>query len=197
MQAARATDGPRLRRDAEVNRERVLAAAAVAVRRDGDKVPLATIAADAGVGIGTLYRHYPTREALLAALTDRSLRLVLDLAVRVAEVDGPALGSVRRFLDGTIAHWDQLVLPLHGGPADLDDSMKALRAEIRRTLEKILARGRSDGSIRRDVTAVDIILMGAMLAQPLPHVPDWKKVARRQMAVYLDGLSTGSAGGCA
>ena len=56
----------RLRSDAAANRERIVAAATIAVRRDGEKVPMATIADEAGVGIGTLYRHYPTRPALLA-----------------------------------------------------------------------------------------------------------------------------------
>ena len=185
--------GPALRRDAEANRERVLAAATAAVKREGDKVPLATIAADAGVGIGTLYRRYPTREALLAALTDRSFRLVLDVAVRAAELEGPALASIGQFLDQTIDHRDELVLPLHGGPAALDESMNRLSAGIRHALEEILARGRRDGSIRANVTATDIIIMGAMLARPLPHAPDWDPIARRQMAVYLDGLSMTSA----
>src|SRR5207249_1332901 len=83
--AGAAGDGPQSRavarvraprRDGTVNRERVLAAAAVAIKREGEKVPLATIASDARVGVGTLYRHYPTREALLAALADRSYRIV-------------------------------------------------------------------------------------------------------------------------
>jgi len=73
-------DARPLRSDAVANRERVLAAAAIAVRRDGEKVPMATIADKAGVGIGTLYRHYPSRPALLAALSRRSYGLVLDLA---------------------------------------------------------------------------------------------------------------------
>ena len=64
--------GRALRSDAAANRERILAAATTAVRRDGERVPMATIAEAAGVGIGTLYRHYPTRPALLAALTLRS-----------------------------------------------------------------------------------------------------------------------------
>ena len=62
----------RLRSDALANRERVLAAAVTAVLREGCQVPMATIAAAAGVGIGTLYRCYPTCEALLEALTLRA-----------------------------------------------------------------------------------------------------------------------------
>ena len=84
------TDGPRLRSDAAANRERILAAATIAVRRDGETVPMATIADEAGVGIGTLYRHYPTRPALLTALTFRSFQLVLRHARAAALSDAPA-----------------------------------------------------------------------------------------------------------
>src|SRR5260370_2410052 len=68
-----ATGRPRRRprRDAEANRERVLAAAAAAMTREGHHVPLATIAAEAGVGLGTLYRKYAGRGPLLQALGPR------------------------------------------------------------------------------------------------------------------------------
>jgi AcrR family transcriptional regulator len=171
------------------NRDRVLAAAAAAVRREGAGVPLATIAADAGVGVGTLYRRYPSRDALLAALTHRSFRLVLDAAHRAAESGGTALDSLRRFIDETIEHGADLVLPMHGGPVTFDQATIALRAEVHETLGQVLCRGQQDGSIRPDVTAFDIIVFGAMLAQPLPHTPDWKLTARRQADIYFYGLA--------
>jgi AcrR family transcriptional regulator len=183
------TNGRALRSDAAANRERVLAAAAVAFRRDGERVPMATIADEAGVGIGTVYRHYPTRAALLAALSQRSWDLVLDHARTAANADGPAVEAVGRFLVQTIAARDDLILPLHGGPVSLDAHTLALRAEIRALLERVLARGRRDGSIRADVTATDIIITGAMLAQPLAHVADWDTLARRQAEIYIAGLA--------
>jgi AcrR family transcriptional regulator len=181
--------GRELRRDAAANRDRVLAAAAAAVRREGAGVPLATIAADAGVGVGTLYRHYASRDALLAALTHRSFRLVLAAAQRAADGEGTAIGNLRGFIDDTIAHGGDLVLPMHGGPVLLDAETIALRAEVRETLDRVLRRGRRDGTIRADVTATDIILFGALLAQPLPHVRDWKQAARRQARIFVDGLT--------
>jgi AcrR family transcriptional regulator len=178
-----------LRSDAAANRERVLAAAAVAFKRDGERVPMATIAEEAGVGIGTLYRRYPTRAALLAALSQRSWDLVLDHARTAADAEGPALDAIARFLAETIAARDDLILPLHGGPVSLDARTLALRAEIRELLEQVLARGRRDGSIRADATATDIIITGAMLAQPLAHVADWDELARRQAEIYVAGLA--------
>lgn len=181
--------GRALRSDAAANRERVLAAAAVAVRRDGERVPMATIAEQAGVGIGTLYRHYPTRGALLSALSRRSWDLVLDHARTAACDDGPAADAIAQFFAQTIAARDDLILPLHGGPVSHDAETLALRARIRELIEQVLARGRRDGSVRADATATDIIITGAMLAQPLPHVTDWDRLARRQAEIYIAGLA--------
>jgi AcrR family transcriptional regulator len=166
----------------------VLAAAAAAIRREGAGVPIATIAADAGVGVGTLYRRYPSREALLAALTLQSFRLVLDAAQSAADCSDSGIVALRRFIEQTIEHGPELVLPMHGGPVPLDDETVTLRSEVHATIEKVLRRGRKDGTIRPDVTAFDIIVFGALLAQPLPHVPDWRSAARRQAKIYFDGL---------
>jgi AcrR family transcriptional regulator len=176
------------RSDAQANRERLLAAAAAEIRARGNHVPMAEIADRAGVGIGTLYRHFPTREHLLSALTARAFTLALQHARSAAERPGPAADAVGAFFAATIEHRDQLVLPLHGGPSDLDDEARQLRAEIRTVLGAILRRGRLDGSIRADVTPGDIIITGAQLAQPLATVANWDHQARRQARIYLAGL---------
>jgi AcrR family transcriptional regulator len=179
-----------LRRDAAANRDRVLAAAAAAIRREGTGVPIATIAADAGVGVGTLYRRYPSREDLLAALTLRSFRLVLDAAQTAADCNGSGIDALRGFIEQTIEHGPELVLPMHGGPVPLDQEAVALRSEVHATIERVLRRGRQDSTIRADVTAFDVIVFGALLAQPLPHVADWRSAAQRQAKIYFDGLAT-------
>jgi AcrR family transcriptional regulator len=179
----------RLRSDAAANRERVLAAAATAVRRDGEKVPMATIAEEAGVGIGTVYRHFPTRPALLAALTVRSFNLVLDHARAAAQSDEPVPTVLAQFFEQTIAARNEFVLPLHGGPVIHDERIVAIQTEIRTLLGQILARGRRDRTIRPDATANDIILTGAMLAQPLPHTTGWDQLARRQAGIFIAGLA--------
>jgi AcrR family transcriptional regulator len=183
------TDARRLRSDAAANRERILAGATIAVRRDGETVPMATIADEAGVGIGTLYRHYPTRPALLADLTLRSLKLVLDHARAAALSGEPALATLAQFFEQTIAERNDLILPLHGGPVVHDEKIVALRSEIRNLLEQVLARGRRDRTIRPDARPIDIIITGAMLAQPLPHAADWDQLARRQARIFVAGLA--------
>lgn len=179
----------RPRSDAAANRERILTTATIAVRRDGERVPMATIADEAGVGIGTLYRHYPTRSALLAALTLRSFKLVLQHARAAALSVEPAPAALEQFFEQTIAARNEFILPLHGGPVIHDDKIVALRTEIRQLLEQVLARGRHDGTIRQDATPIDIIIAGAMLAQPLPHTADWDQLARRQARIFVAGIA--------
>jgi AcrR family transcriptional regulator len=179
----------RPRSDAAANRERILTAATIAVRRDGERVPMATIADEAGVGIGTLYRHYPTRPALLAALTFRSFELVLQHARAAALSDEPAPVALEQFFEHTIVARNELILPLHGGPVIHDDKIVALRSEIRSLLEQVLTRGRRDRTIRPDATPSDIIIAGAMLAQPLPNTADWDQLARRQARIFVAGLA--------
>lgn len=179
----------RRRRDALANQERVLATAVAAMLRAGRHVPMATIAREADVGVGTLYRNYPNREALLAALTERSFAMVRALAEQAAQRKGPAIAALRWFLEGTIEHGDQLVLPLHGGPTALTAAARQARSEIHAAIARVLERGRQDGSIRADVTPLDIVIFGAMLVEPLANVTDWDKNARRQAGIFLSGLS--------
>lgn len=167
----------------------MLAAAAAAVRREGAAVPMATVAADAGVGVGTVYRHFPSREALLGALIRRSFQLVLDAVDRAAETGQPGIAAVRTFLDQTIEQGPDLVLPLHGAPKPMDEETVAIQAEVHRALGSLLHRGRQDGTIRRDVRTADLVIFGALLAQQLPHVPDWKRAARRLADIHLAGLA--------
>jgi AcrR family transcriptional regulator len=164
------------------------------MKREGLAVPIATIAADAGVGVGTLYRHFANREVLLAALAERFYRIVHQHAQDAAAADGPAIAAVEAFLAATIRRRDDLILPLHGGPVTLDQQAVQLRSEISRLLEEVLRRGRRDGTIRADLTGVDLIVFGALVAEPLPYVPDWDEVALRQVRIFLAGLANQDAG---
>lgn len=179
----------RTRRDALANQERLLAAAVAAMLREGRHVPMTTIAGDAGVGVGTLYRHYPSREDLLHALTERSFGMVLAVAESAAARPGRALDALDWFFDRTIEHRAQLVLPLHGGPTELRPESRTLRDGVHAAIARILERGRADGTVRADVTTADVVTFGATLAQPLSSVPDWDRVARRQKQLFLLGLS--------
>jgi AcrR family transcriptional regulator len=182
----------RPRRDAEANRERVLAAAATAMLREGRNVPLAAIAAEAGVGVGTLYRGYADRRALLHALEHRAYRLLNQVLDEIDGRDLPGLDAVAEYLSRTLALADQLVLPLHGAPPLMSAAAVDAREAINRRLDRFIARGRADHSIRAAVNATDVIVFSALITQPLPHGPDWPRIAQRQIAIFVNGLAWGS-----
>ena len=156
---------------------------------------MSTIAEDAGVGVGTLYRHFATREELLNHLTHRSFEMVLANA-RAAEntvlTGSDALGQ---FIEAAIALRDQLVLPLHGGPPVTDAPTIAVRDQVHRTVQRLIDRGRRDGTIQTDVSPRDVVALGALLAQPRSHGPGWNATCKRILSTYLNGLkSTGAQG---
>lgn len=179
----------RPRRDAEENRRRLLTAAASAILREGRSVPLATIAAEAGVGIGTLYRSYPDREALLRALEHRAYGLLNNILDEIEKQGRHGLDAIKKYLLDSCAINDQLFLPLHGAPPLITSEALQARQSINERLESFLATARDDGTIRAAVNATDIIIFSALITKPLAHGPDWNHVARRQVAVFLNGLT--------
>jgi AcrR family transcriptional regulator len=177
------------RSDAARNHRLLVRAATAAVHREGTRVPMATIAADAGVGIGTLYRHFPTREDLLGYLTHASFEQVL-VNAQAAEQDGTtAADALRRFVEAAISQRNVLVLPLHGGPPPVWEKTRAVREHVWAVIQRVIDRGRADGTVTRDVTPHDIVVLGSMLAQPRPADPDWDATCRRVLATYLAGLT--------
>jgi AcrR family transcriptional regulator len=181
------------RSDAARNHYALVRAATAAVHREGTGVPMATIAADAGVGIGTLYRHFPTREYLLSYLTHASFEQVLANA-KAAESNGAtAAEALRNFIEAAISQRNELVLPLHGGPRLASDSTRVLREQVHQVIQRIVDRGRPDGTITRDVTPHDIVVFGSMLAQSRPPDPGWDATCRRLLVTYLAGLASGTS----
>ena len=178
------------RKDAEQNAERVIAAAIRAGLAEGKFVPLAQIAADAGVGIATLFRRYPNREALLEALEVRAYRLIITEAEDALAAGSSGLDAIGRFLRQAFVHRDELVLPLHGGPLTEGTESAHLRGRMRETMTGIVERGHRDGTVRTDVDVGTVVRFGAMLAQQLSNVPDWETAAVEQRAVFLRGIAT-------
>ena len=187
--------GRSLRRDALANQEKVLAAALRVFLREGRHVPMAEIAAEAGVGVGTLYRRYPNREALLEALTYRSFRVLAQLAENAEARKGDAVARLDWWWDRVIDHRDELVLPLHGGPPVTSDHVRVEQTRLHASLQRLLDVGRREGAIRDDVDIRDVILFGALLIPPLSGARGWDAIARRQKAIHIDGLMVRSRGG--
>jgi AcrR family transcriptional regulator len=178
----------RVRKDALRNRDRVLDAATELVRSVGENVPMADIAARAGVGVGTLYRHFSTREELLGALVHRSFLIAVKNAEAAADSPGSALDGIRSFFLATLRDRDQFVLPLHGGPAVFTPETRALQADVRTALRRLLERGQEAGDLRGDLTPEDLIVATSALSRPLPGTTDWDTLASRQIELMIHGL---------
>ena len=190
------------RKDALRNRERVLDAATELVRRDGESVPMRMIAEHAGVGVGTVYRHFSTREELLGELVYRSFGLAVTNARAAAENSGSALDGIKQFFLATLRDRDRFVLPLHGGPPVFTPATRERQADVRTILRGLIERGQAAGELRADLTPEDLILATSLLSRPLPGlVPsrvsrrrsagDWDRLARRQIDLMVHGLGTG------
>ena len=177
------------RKDALRNRERVLDAATELVRRDGEKVPIAQIAEHAGVGVGTVYRHFPTREDLLGGLVYRSFSLAVDNARAAAAHPGSALESVRAFFLATLRDRERFVLPLHGGPAIFTPATRERQGQVRTVLRGLIERGQGAGELRGDLSPEDLIVAASLLSRPLFGTGDWERLARRQIDLMISGLA--------
>ena len=178
-----------MRSDAHRNREQLARAAVVALHREGLAVPMATIAAEAGVGVGTLYRHFPTREDLLDELTYRSFQRMLVHLRQAGEVGGTATGALRIFLGAVIGDRNDMLLPSTGGPAVHTDRTRAVQKSLHEEIQKVLRRGSDDRTIVREVGVHDIAWLGATLAQPGRPGPAWEAISLRLLDTYLAGLA--------
>lgn len=175
-----------LRRDAVANRERLLAAAVTSLLRHGSGATLAQIAAEAGVGIGTLYRRYPTREHLLDALQLRAFGLVNDLVKEIEARDLPGIEALRVFLERTVDHGSQLVMPAHGAPLSPSAEIRERRGELHGRIAAMVERGIRDGTVRADLRMVDVVTFGSLIAVPQPNAGDWPGLMARQIDLFLD-----------
>lgn len=177
-----------VRRDAIENREKILTVAAELIAQEGLNVPLADIARASGVGIGTFYRGFPDRTALVHALELRAYGLLIALLERIEESGQTGAAAVDTYLHESLALGDQLVLPFRGAPPFLDKAAVTARATIDAALQRFLAGGHADGTITTDVTTTDIIVCGAMATQLLPRGPRWTSLARRHVGIFIRGL---------
>ena len=182
--------GPHLRADAVRNRERLLAAAAAAFTEHGAEVPLEEIARGAGVGIGTLYRHFPTRDALVEAVYRHEVEVLCVRADELLAEDPP---------DRAIAEWMRLfvqhVRTKRGMLAVLKPMMasnSSLAADTRgrayQCASRLLAAGVAAGSIRDDVDGSDLLRVVSGIC--LSTDQEESRAAERLVNVLVDGLRT-------
>ncbi|HEX4110011.1 MAG TPA: helix-turn-helix domain-containing protein [Solirubrobacteraceae bacterium] len=180
-----------LRAHAQHNRERILEAASEALLDDED-LSLNEIAERAGVASGTLYRHFPTREALVLEVYRHEVKLVADAATDLLERMAPA-EALREWMT-----WLAEYAMTKGGIADALHgavSGERLAAESYRpivgALSTLLAASEKEGTIRSGVDADDLLLVLGFLWRLEPD-GDWEGRASRLLDVLMDGLRAGA-----
>src|ERR1700749_1021690 len=168
-----------LRRDAVENPEKLLRPAAELMVQRGDNVPLSEIAEAAGVGVGTLYRGFADREALLAALQRRGYDLCLTILEQIRANGLTGAGAIEAYLIRCHDASDELVaMPLRGVDPLPDAEAVAAKRRIVAMIQEFLAEGQADGSVHPDVAAIDVVVFSTIMATPLPHGPDWPTTSR-------------------
>ncbi len=144
-----------LRADAQRNRTRILQAAESVFASEGIEVPVDLIAEKAGVGVGTLYRHFPTKEKLCEAiLLERLAGLTAD-ARALADADDPGaafFGFLEHVVEEATAKRDLLVAVMGAGVA-FDLAASEVKEDLRAAVDVLLARAMAVGAVRPDVTA--------------------------------------------
>jgi AcrR family transcriptional regulator len=176
------------RTDAQRNRERILEVAKEAFTRHGAEASLDDIAKQAAVGPGTLYRHFPTRDALIEAVYHTEVEK-LAAAQRVLSAKLPPVDALRAwmmlFVDYIAAK--HIIAPalnsVVGGASRLYESS---RAQINGAIDALVKRAIKSGEIRKDVEPFD--LLRALIG--VSHVgagPEWQQSARRLVDILITG----------
>jgi AcrR family transcriptional regulator len=179
----------RPRADALRNRERVLEAAKAVFSAGGADVSLEAVAKRAGVGIGTLYRHFPTREALFEAVYRREVQQLSELAEQLESAPQP-VDALRRWLRSNV----ELVATKKGMLAALALTVHGSSELYAHTFERLtkavgalLARAVAAGEIRADISPED--LLRALIGMCYIHdQPGWQNSVLRLLDVFIDGL---------
>jgi AcrR family transcriptional regulator len=177
------------RADALRNRERVLEAAKIVFSAGGAEASLEAVARQAGVGIGTLYRHFPTREALFEAVYRREVEQLSELAEQL-ESEPSAVEALRHWLRSTV----QFVATKKGMMAALAVVVSAnselaaySHAHLTSSIGALLSRAVRAGDVRADVDADD--LLRALVGMCYMHdQPGWQESVTRLLDVFVDGL---------
>ena len=189
------SDGRTLRADAQRNRDRLLEVAVRAFSQDGPDATLDAIAKEAGVGIGTLYRHFPTREALIEAAYRSELARLCDAAPDLL-LAMPPDEATRTWMDRYIDYMRTkrgMAGALRAVIASGGSPYAQSRDRLITAITALLRAGAAAGALRADVEPADVLtsLSGVSLAAGEPAQRDQ---AGRVLDLLMDGLRYGAVG---
>jgi AcrR family transcriptional regulator len=176
------------RTDAQRNRQRILEVAKEAFARSGANTSLDDIAKQAGVGAGTLYRHFPTRDALLEAVYRTEVEKLAAAERKLAQELSP-IEALRAWMLLFVDHiaTKQIIAPalntFVGGPSKLYEGS---RAQITGAIQGLVKRAIESGDIRRDLDPFDL-LRALIGVSNVASSPDWLQSARRLVDILIMG----------
>jgi AcrR family transcriptional regulator len=184
----------RLRVDARRNRDKLIETAAAAFAEHGVDASLEDIARRAGVGIGTLYRHFPTREHLVEVVYRREVEGLCAAADELARQHPPDIALeqwMQRFVD-YIATKRGLAKSLRILLATNSTLFSDMSGRVTLALRRLVEAAVANGSIRGDIDSADVLqaLSGIYSA---PDTKDWRDRSRRLVALLMDGLRWGAS----
>ncbi|MCM2412133.1 TetR family transcriptional regulator [Streptomyces sp. RKAG290] len=189
MSTARTPARP-MRADARRNYDRLLAEARTAFAEHGTTASLEDIARCAGVGIGTLYRHFPTRHALMSAVFQEAVADLIARSRELAAAERPCDGLVE-WLGAIITHAGEyrgLAQALMSTCRDETSALSRCNVPLREAGSVLLARARAGGAVRPDVSIDDLMQLTNAIALAAEQSPDDPGLAGRLLTLTVQGL---------
>lgn len=184
----------KLRADAQRNRDRLVEVAAAAFAAHGVDASLEEIARQAGVGIGTLYRHFPTREHLVEVVYRREVEGLCQAADELSRTETPDVALeqwMQRFVD-YIATKRGLATSLRILMSTNSTLFSDISGRVTQALRRLVEAAVAAGTIRGDVDASDVMhALGGIYSAP--DTKDWRDRSRRLVKLLMDGLRFGAA----
>ena len=187
---ATAPNGTPMRKNARANRERILAAAEAVFGASGELGSTEDVAARAGVGIATVFRHFPTKDALIEATLVRQFDRLNEQASRLA--GGPDPGRAVRELIVTLIETSATkltLISLVGESGQLPLAVQEATSQVQATISGILARAKNEGAVAEDVTVDEFFVLVRGLAQATATMPAAPVTLDRAIEIIYRGLA--------
>ncbi len=179
-----------MRADAVRNRQRVLDVADMVFAAEGLGVPTDEIARRAGVGPGTLYRHFPTKDTLYMAVAVKRVNESIEEARRLAETDDPA-AALFDYLTSLGAQFQarkNLIEVMAAGGQSLHQAHPELARELNKAVGALLTRAQAAGEVRNDVAVTDVMNLVVGVFSAIGQLANDPLAAHRLLEVVFDGL---------
>jgi AcrR family transcriptional regulator len=185
-----------LRADARRNREKVLAAARAVFSEHGRDAQMDDVARRAGVGVGTVYRHFPTKEALIEALMVAAFETIAEAAEAALAIEDPWEAFATPLWTGaeTMAADRALSEVFASIPGAMESAMPTVEG-LTETMAVLIARAQAAGVLREDMIVDDIPMLMCGIGAATKKEHRCAAAWRRHLAIVLDGLRADGASG--